>query len=132
MSRSLAQACALAGAEFVIASPEGYGLERRAERRAIPQKRSKARTSSTPTSGCRWAARTATSAAQAFEPYQVDEALMALRHDAWFLHCLPARRGEEVTAPVIDGPRSARLAAGRRTGCTRRAAPMLWMLEEQN
>ena len=43
----------------------------------------------------------------AFEPFQVDEALMALaRKDAVFLHCLPAHRGEEVSDGVIDGPQS--------------------------
>ncbi len=43
----------------------------------------------------------------AFEPFQVDEALMAQAHpDAIFLHCLPAHRGEEVADAVIDGPRS--------------------------
>ena len=44
---------------------------------------------------------------EAFAPFQVDEALMALAaSDAAFLHCLPAHRGEEVTSAVIDGPRS--------------------------
>jgi len=44
---------------------------------------------------------------KAFEPFQVDEALMALAaKDALFLHCLPAHRGEEVTDGVIDGPQS--------------------------
>ena len=41
------------------------------------------------------------------EPYRIDDALMArARPDAMFMHCLPAHRGEEVSASVIDGPRS--------------------------
>ena len=44
---------------------------------------------------------------EAFASFQVDRALMAsAAADAVFLHCLPAHRGEEVTAEVIDGPRS--------------------------
>lgn len=43
----------------------------------------------------------------AMMPYQVDAALMALaKPNAKFLHCLPAHRGEEVTADIIDGPQS--------------------------
>ena len=41
-------------------------------------------------------------------PYEVTEALMGhADKDALFLHCLPAHRGEEVAAAVIDGPQSA-------------------------
>lgn len=43
----------------------------------------------------------------AFAGYQVDAALMArAKPDAIFQHCLPAHRGEEVSADVIDGPQS--------------------------
>lgn len=43
----------------------------------------------------------------ALAPYQVNARLLAAaRPDAVFMHCLPAHRGEEVTADVIDGPRS--------------------------
>ena len=41
-----------------------------------------------------------------FEGFQVDEDLMALTDDAAFMHCLPAHRGEEVSAAVMDGPNS--------------------------
>lgn len=45
--------------------------------------------------------------ARAFSGFAVDDALMARAEpNAIFLHCLPAHRGEEVAASVIDGPRS--------------------------
>ncbi len=44
---------------------------------------------------------------KAFHDWQVDGDMMrAAGPDAMFLHCLPAHRGEEVTAEVIDGPQS--------------------------
>ncbi|HUG60417.1 MAG TPA: ornithine carbamoyltransferase, partial [Methylomirabilota bacterium] len=40
-------------------------------------------------------------------PYQVNDRLMAAaRPEAVFMHCLPAHRGEEVSASVMDGPQS--------------------------
>ena len=45
--------------------------------------------------------------ARAFAPYQVNTEVMSLaKDDALFMHCLPAHRGEEVTADVIDGKQS--------------------------
>lgn len=45
--------------------------------------------------------------AQAFPPYQVNEALVAKAHkDVIVMHCLPAHRGQEITDAVADGPHS--------------------------
>ncbi|MGH9866857.1 MAG: ornithine carbamoyltransferase [Candidatus Polarisedimenticolia bacterium] len=44
---------------------------------------------------------------QIFAPFQVNARLMAMAGtDPWFLHCLPAHRGDEVTDEVADSPRS--------------------------
>jgi ornithine carbamoyltransferase len=46
--------------------------------------------------------------ARILAPYEVTETLMGLAHpEAIFLHCLPAKREEEVESRVIDGPQSA-------------------------
>ena len=42
-----------------------------------------------------------------FRPYQVNRELVALaKPDVMIMHCLPARRGEEITGEVLDGPQS--------------------------
>jgi len=126
VSRSLAQGCALAGAEFVIASPRGYGLKG-----SITDPSEAVRGADIVYTDV-WVSMGGEDSAErrsAFEPYQVDEALMAVAPNAWFMHCLPARRGEEVTASVIDGPRSAVWRQAENRMHTARGA-MLWMLEK--
>jgi ornithine carbamoyltransferase len=44
--------------------------------------------------------------AEVFAPWQLDERLVGLGADPIVLHCLPAYRGKEITADVLDGPRS--------------------------
>ena len=69
---------------------------------------------------------------QAFEGYMVDDRLMtAAQHGAVFLHCLPAHRGEEVSAEVADGPRSRIwVQAANRMHAAR--GLMVWLLEERD
>jgi ornithine carbamoyltransferase len=62
-----------------------------------------------------------------FASFQVDAELMRRAGDAFFMHCLPARRGEEVTADVIDGERSAVWRQAENRMHSARGA-MLWLL----
>ncbi|HEX2183408.1 MAG TPA: ornithine carbamoyltransferase [Rubrobacteraceae bacterium] len=119
VAHSLAIACALTGARLTIAHPEGHApdpgvVDLAASLGAAPTLTGDPREAAV---GARvlytdvWASMGQEDEAEErkkrFAPYQVDEELMALAaDDAIFLHCLPAHRGEEVTAGVIDGPQS--------------------------
>jgi ornithine carbamoyltransferase len=109
--RSLAEACSLLGVELRIASPEGYGLADTLPRVSQSTDPAEAVDGADIVYTDVWVSmgQDAESAArmEALAPYRVDEALMARCANARFLHCLPARRGEEVSAGVIDGPQSA-------------------------
>ncbi|MGP6174869.1 ornithine carbamoyltransferase [Corynebacterium sp. A21] len=66
-----------------------------------------------------------------FLPYQVSaEVMAAAAEDAIFLHCLPAYRGNEVTAEVIDGPRS-RVFDEAENRLHAQKALLVWLLENQ-
>ncbi len=120
VAASLAFASALCGLELTIASPPGYALEDELVERA----RNLGGTIELVTDPYDavpgvdavytdvWTSMgqedEQTRRRAAFAGYTVDQALMAAAGpDARFLHCLPAHRGEEVSADVIDGPRSA-------------------------
>lgn len=108
---SLAEACSLLGVPLSIASPEGYGLADPPE--GVRQLADPAEA----VAGARfvytdvWVSmgqdEETEARRKAFADYRVDAELMAKSDDAWFLHCLPARRGEEVTGEVMESKRSA-------------------------
>jgi len=109
--RSLAEGCSLLGVELRVASPEGYGLGEAPDGVTQLADPAEAVEGADIVYTDVWVSMgqddQAEARATAFASYRVDEALMARCPQARFLHCLPARRGEEVSAGVIDGPRSA-------------------------
>jgi ornithine carbamoyltransferase len=111
VARSLAQGCALAGAELILAAPEGFGLSDAPTAVQQVEDAAEAVVGADIVYTDVWVSMGQAGEAEArhaaLRPYQVDEELMGRAPNAWFMHCLPARRGEEVTAAVIDGPRSA-------------------------
>ena len=119
---SLAHAAAMLGVHLHVASPDGYQLPDVAVQQATSVARCGARlrlftdpadavigadaiyTDTWTSMGQEGEAETRR---QLFAGYQVTEALMSLaRPGALFMHCLPAHRGEEVTADVIESPAS--------------------------
>ena len=129
VSRSLAEACALVGAEFTIASPEGYGLGNAPDVRQVTDPAEAVDGADIVYTDV-WVSMGGEDSVErrsAFQPFQVNEALMEAAPGAWFMHCLPARRGEEVTRGVIDGPRSAIWRQAENRMHSARAA-MLWMM----
>jgi ornithine carbamoyltransferase len=67
---------------------------------------------------------------QAFEEYQVNAKVMALaKNEALVMHCLPAHRGEEITADVLESPRSVVLEQAENRLHIQKAI-MVWLMQE--
>jgi ornithine carbamoyltransferase len=120
VSRSLAEACVMLGADVRLGCPDGYDASSDELERIGALGPGTITQVTDPTEAVRGAhvvhTDTWTSMGQEsekserqaiFSGYRVDSALMshAAPH-AWFMHCLPAYRGFEVTADIIDGPQS--------------------------
>jgi ornithine carbamoyltransferase len=130
VARSLAEGCALLGAKLTIAAPDGYQLEDAPAGVVQTDDPAAAVTGADIVYTDAWVSMGDEDTPErraALAPYQVNEALMANAPEAWFMHCLPAHRGEEVTAGVIDGPRSAIWRQATNRVHTARGA-MLWLL----
>jgi ornithine carbamoyltransferase len=131
VARSLAQGCVAVGAELTLASPQGYHLS------DAPYGVRQVSDPAEAVEGAQivytdvWVSmgqdEEAEARLRAFADYQVNEALMAKAGDAFFLHCLPARRGEEVTHEVMESPRSAVWRQAENRMHTARGA-LAWLL----
>lgn len=120
VARSLFEAAALCGMHLRCGSPQGYGPTAADVARCEALGAASVTVTSDPHEAARGAcavhADTFVSMGQeddsaqrmkVFADYRIDARVMATAAaDAIFMHCLPAHRGEEVTADVIDGPRS--------------------------
>ena len=121
VARSLAMSCGLLNVEFAVASPAGYDFDD-AFLTKLAKKAPRAKFTATrdPIEAVRGAAAVYTDVwasmgqeaeheqrRRDFADYQVNGKLMAAAGPtARFMHCLPAKRGEEVTDEVMDGPYS--------------------------
>lgn len=123
VAHSLMFAGALLGAHVCIACPKGYEPKEDAiewTNRHAGETGAKLTITNDPVEGATdadviytdvWASMGQEAEAEArkkiFMPYQVNEAMFKhAKEDASFMHCLPAHRGEEVSAGIIDSPRA--------------------------
>lgn len=123
MAHSLMIGCSKLGIDVAIASPDGYKPNPTYTAWSVANAEangSKVTICTDPLEACKdadvlytdvWASMGQEGEAQerkkAFEGYQINaDCLNVAKKDCIFLHCLPAHRGEEVSADVIDGPHS--------------------------
>jgi ornithine carbamoyltransferase len=123
VAHSLMEAGALAGMHVAVASPDALGPDAEITEGALrlaAEHRGSIEVLSSPKSAVFdaqvvytdvWVSmgdeQDAAAHTELLRPYQVNQELMAgARDNAIFMHCLPAHRGQEVTADVIDGSRS--------------------------
>ena len=122
VATSLAHACAMQGMTVHVASPAGYELPTRVREQVarVAAGGGSLKLFSNPREAVRGASAIytdvwtsmgqedeTTERLRAFKGFQVNDALMrAAEPDAIFMHCLPAHRGEEVSASVVESPAS--------------------------
>ncbi len=122
VTHSLIQACALAGAHVTVLSPDGYGPDELIVGAAAQVAEAQGASVRVTSDIARvrdqhvvytdaWISMHQSGSdkkERALRAFQVNESLISKigRKDSIFMHCLPAHRGEEVSAEVIDGPRS--------------------------
>ncbi|HEX5183810.1 MAG TPA: ornithine carbamoyltransferase [Allosphingosinicella sp.] len=127
----LAEACASLGIPLSVASPQGYGFTQEMEGVRQVSDPAEAVEGANIVYTDVWVSMGQDEETErrrrAFAAYQVTPELMAKSEDAWFLHCLPARRGEEVTDAVMESAKSAVWKQAENRMHTARGA-LAWML----
>lgn len=146
VARSLAAACGKTGMKFVAACPDGYQLEDEfVEQLGAELPDAQFSQTTDPVAAVQgadivytdvWASMgqesEQTQRAKDFADFQVNASLMSqAATGAIFMHCLPAHRGDEVTAEVIDGPQSVVIQqAGNRMHAQK--GILAWLLASQS